>query len=170
MLARMSLGVAFAITLEQAQELLALGDDQSREAWLQELEEQVEDADWFQYDKAWDELHRCLGDGELVIQDGPPLAHAVFGSHPLVRDEDADWFAGYLPGDEVPAVAAALRQVDREWLRSRFDGLDRTEHATYGGPLDDELFEYVWEAVEGLRVFYERLVERREAMVFSVDA
>ena len=83
----MSLGVAFALSAEQAAELLALGDDDGREEWLQDLEEEVEDGEWFQYDKAWDELHRCLGDGELVIQDGPPLAHAVFGSRPLMLDE-----------------------------------------------------------------------------------
>ena len=79
----MSLGAAFALSAEQAAELLALDDDESREEWLQDLEEEVDDAGWFQYDKDWDELHRCLGDGQLLIQHGPPRAHAVFGSQPL---------------------------------------------------------------------------------------
>jgi hypothetical protein len=67
----MSLGVACALTAEQTQYLLALREAESRDEWLQDLEEQVEHAEWFQYDKAWDELHRCLADGDLVIQDGP---------------------------------------------------------------------------------------------------
>ena len=155
----MSLGVAFALSAEQAAELLALGDDDGREEWLQDLEEEVEDGEWFQYDKAWDELHRCLGDGELVIQDGPPLAHAVFGSRPLMQDEESAMFAGYLPAAEVPAVAESLAQVDRSRLHERFDALS----------IDEALFEHVWECLEGLREFYARLVERRSAMVFSVD-
>jgi hypothetical protein len=156
----MSLGVAFALTAEQVDVLLGLDGDDAREEWLQDLEEQVEDLDWFQYDKAWDELHRCLGDGRLVIQDGPPLAHAVFGSQPLIEDDDAATFAGYLPASEVPAVAAALREVDQAWLRRRLEALDLRA--------DEDPFAYVWDSLTGLREFYGRLVERRAAMVFSV--
>jgi hypothetical protein len=42
----MSLGAAFALSAEQSAELLALGDDERRDEWLQELEEAVEDPDW----------------------------------------------------------------------------------------------------------------------------
>jgi uncharacterized protein DUF1877 len=166
----MSLGVAFALTAAQIEELLTLGDDESRDQWLQDLEENVDDAEWFQYDKAWDELHRCLGDGELVIQDAPPLAHAVFGSQPLMQDEDSATFAGYLPAAEAPIVAASLREVRRGWLRERFDALAGTDYAAYGGPLDDDLFGHVWACLEGLRVFYAHLVDRQAAMVFSVES
>lgn len=162
----MSLGAAFALSAEQAAELLALGDDESRDEWLQDLEEEVDDAGWFQYDKAWDELHRCLGDGQLLIQDGPPRAHAVFGSQPLMEDEDTAVFAGYLPAAEVPTVAASLRQVEKSWLRERFDALSRTDY--HGAPVDDDGFEYVWDCLEGLREFYACLVDREAAMVFTV--
>jgi hypothetical protein len=165
----MSLGVAFALTAEESEKLLALNDDESRDEWLQNREEDVEDAEWFQYDKAWDELHRCLGDGELVIQDGPPLAHAVFGSQPLMQDEDSATFAGYLPAADVASVAASLGEVDKGWLRERFDALRRTDYAAYGGPLDDDLFEHVWACLESLRQFYTHLVDRQAALVFSVN-
>lgn len=165
----MSLGIAFALTAERTEELLALSDDESRDEWLQSLEEDVDDAEWFQYDKAWDELHRCLGDGELVIQEAPPLAQAVFGSQLLMQDEDSATFAGYLSAGDVPTVAASLRDVDRSWLRERFDALSRTDYAAYGGPLDDDLFEHVWACLEGLCEFYTHLVDRQAAMVFSVN-
>jgi hypothetical protein len=165
----MSLGAAFALSAQQAEELLALSHDRSRDEWLQDLEEAVDDADWFQYDKAWDELHRCLGDGKLVMQEGPALAYAVFGSQPLMEDEESATFVGYLPAADVPTVAASLREVDRDWLRERFDGLGSTEYAEYAGPLDDELFEHVWETLEGLREFYAYLVGRQAAMVFTVS-
>lgn len=165
----MSLGVAFALSPNETEELLAVADDEAREEWLQEHEEQVEDGDWFQYDKTWDELHRCLGNGELVIQEGPPRAHAVFGSQSLMEDEDSSTFAGYLPAADVPTVAAALREVDKAWVRARFGRLDRTDYATYAQPLSDNFFEHVWMCLEGLREFYARAVERRASLVFTVS-
>jgi Domain of unknown function (DUF1877) len=168
-LAPMSLGVAFALSPDQTEELLAVADDEAREEWLQEHEEEVEDGDWFQYDKTWDELQRCLGDGELVIQDRPPLAHAVFGSQPLMEDRDTSTFAGYLPAADVPTVAVALREVDQTWLRERFARLHRTDYAAYGQPLSDEFFEHVWTCLEGLREFYAHAVERGASLVFTVS-
>ena len=156
----MSLGVAFALSPAKTEELLAIADDEDRDEWLQEHEEETEDADWFQYDKTWDELHRCLGDGELVIQEGPPLANAVFGSQPVMEDEDSSTFAGYLSAAEVPTVATALREVDKAWLRARFDRLDRTDYTTYGQPLSEDFFEHVWTCLEGLREFYAHAADR----------
>jgi hypothetical protein len=69
----------------------------------------------------------------------------------------------------VPTVAGALREVDKAWLRARFDRLDRTDHATYGQPLSEELFEHVWTGLEGLREFYTRAVERGASLVFTVS-
>ena len=165
----MSLGVTFALDPAQTAELLGLEGDEAREAWLQDHEERVEDDDWFEFDKTWDELHRCLGDGELVVQDGPPLAHAVFGSRPLMEDDDAPAFAGHLPAAEVPAVAAALREVDAAWLHERFDRLGRTDYVAYGQPLDDDLFEAMWSSLAGLRDFTARAAERGASLVFSVE-
>lgn len=165
----MSLGVAFALSPDQTAELLAVLDDDAREEWLQDHEEAVEDSNWFQYDKTWDELHRCLGDGALVIQEGPRRAHAVFGSRPLMENEDASTFAGYLPAAEVPTVAMALREVDRAWLRARFSRLDRTDYVTYGQPLSEDFFEHVWTCLEGLREFYAHVVERGASLVFTVS-
>jgi hypothetical protein len=165
----MSLGVAFALSAAQTEELLAIVGDETRDEWLQDHEEGVEDADWFQYDKTWDELHRCLGDGELVIQDGPPLAHAVFGSHALTQEEGSATFAGYLPAAEVPAVAAALGEVDKVWLRRRFDRLGGSDYATYGQPLTDDFFEHVWTCCEELQKFYARVVGREASLAFTVD-
>jgi hypothetical protein len=165
----MSLGVAFALSAAQSEELLATVGDDDRCEWLQDHEEGVADADWFQYDRTWDELHRCFGDGELVVQDGPPLAHAVFGSQPLMQEEGSATFAGYLPAAQVPAVVAALGTVDKVWLRRRFDRLRGTDYATYGQPLTDELFEHIWACCEELRDFYARVVGRGASLVFTVD-
>lgn len=146
------LGASFLLTAEQLAELRACADDESREEWLLALEEAVPDDRWFQFDQAWEPIHLALGDGELVIQDGPPRAHAVFGSEPLMEDEDTDTFAGLLPADEVARVVAELEPLDRAWLSARHD--------------DDEA--YVWENFDGLRGFLARAREAGAAVVFTV--
>ncbi|MDA0168731.1 YfbM family protein [Solirubrobacter taibaiensis] len=146
------LGASFLLTADQLAELRGCPDDEAREAWLMALEEAVPDDRWFQFDKAWEPIHLALGDGELVIQDGPPRAHAVFGSEPLMEDEETDTFAGLLPADEVANVVAELEPLDEAWVR---------EH------VDDD-FDYVWENFDGLRAFLARARDEDAAVVFTV--
>jgi hypothetical protein len=148
------LGASFLLTSDQLSELRACDDDDAREDWLMALEEDVANDRWFQFDKAWDPLHRALGDGELLIQHGPPRAHAVFGSEPLMEREEADMFAGLLPADAVSAVVAELTPLDRDWLRARI--------------VEDDL-EYVTEALAGLREFLDRAAHQHAAVVFTVS-
>jgi hypothetical protein len=148
------LGASFLLTPGQLAELRACADDEARDDWLMALEDGVADDRWFQFDKAWEPIHLALGDGELVIQDGPPRAHAVFGSEPVMEDEDTDTFAGLLPADEVARVVAELEPLDRAWLRARHD--------------DDEA--YVWENFDGLRAFLVRARDAGAAVVFTVTA
>jgi Domain of unknown function (DUF1877) len=160
-----SLGRSFALAPDEVDELLAQPDDAAREDWLLELEEG--DAPYLDYDKAWDALQRCLGDGELVIpDDGPPLAYAVFGSRPLMEHEETDTFAGLLAADEVPAVADAVEAVDERWLRARFATLTDTD---YDGPADEDDFTYTWDTLAELRVFLRRSAGSGAAIVFTVS-
>lgn len=163
----MSLGVSFAISPRQSSELLALEDDAARMEWLEALEEDEAATDSLDFDKAWDPLHRCLGDGSLVvINDGPlGVPHAVFGSRALMEDEDSPVFAGLLPADDVPAVAGALADVDRDWL---LEGYKRLDPADHGGELGNEDFEYVAGALADLQAFLARAAQGGSAVVFTV--
>ena len=94
---RAMLGRSFALTPAEVADLLAQADDATRDDWLSEFEEG--ESPYVDFDKAWDALHRCLGDGELVIPGaGTPLAHAVFGSVPLMEHEETETFAGLSAG------------------------------------------------------------------------
>jgi hypothetical protein len=148
------LGASFLLTPGQLAELRASANDDAREDWLMAVEEDVADDRWFQFDKAWEPLHRALGDGELLIQDGPPRAHAVFGSEPLMERDEADTFGGLLPAGEVAAVLAELTPIDRDWLRAH---------------VVDEDLEYVAKALEGLREFLRLAAQERAAVVFTVS-
>jgi hypothetical protein len=102
-----------------------------------------------------------------VISDGgTPIAHAVFGSQPLMDDEATDTFAGLLPADEVHAVVEAVEAIDESWLRARFAGLRDTD---YDGPADEDDFAYTWDALVELRHFLRRAGGNGSAIVFTVS-
>ena len=162
----MSLGASFSLSPDQVEQLLSCQDDDERTAWLENLEESIADEAWFQHDKAWDALHRCLADGRLEIpEDGPPLSHAVFGTQPVMEDPSWPVFAGLLPAEQVPGVVEALDAVDEAWLRERYDALDWTD---YGHHLSDEDFQYTWENLSGLRWFLAQAAVERSSIVFTV--
>lgn len=155
------LGVHFAVTAEQEKALLSADGDEVGEL-LEDLEETWDDdALKVDTDKAWDAIHRCLTDGTLDPDAGEyPLSHAVAGGRHL-HEED---YVVYVTADEVRDVAAALRPIDRAWLRARFDAIDDPD---YGGAGDDVDFEYTWSNFEDLRAFYDRAAAAGRAVLFT---
>jgi hypothetical protein len=70
----------------------------------------------------------------------------------------------YISAAETRDVAAALRGVDRTWLRRRFDAIDDPD---YRGPSDDADFDYTWENFNDVRAFYERAAAAGRAVLFT---
>jgi hypothetical protein len=74
-------GVYFAVTADQERLLLAAGDEGDTDTvgeLLEDIEENWDEADLsVDTDKAWDAMHRCLGDGTLNPDGGAyPLSHS----------------------------------------------------------------------------------------------
>ncbi|MFF0154526.1 DUF1877 family protein [Micromonospora sp. NPDC005203] len=61
-------------------------------------------------------------------------------------------------------VAAALRTVDRTWLRRRFDAIDGSD---YDGARDDDDFEYAWSTVADVQAFYDRAAKADRSVIFT---
>jgi Domain of unknown function (DUF1877) len=77
-------GVFFAITIEQAEALLAAKGDDQMMGLIEEIEEAWDGDQLAECDKAWDAMHRTLTDGELGYGNGPyPLNHCVLSPHQL---------------------------------------------------------------------------------------
>ncbi|MCO8271343.1 YfbM family protein [Actinoplanes sp. TRM 88003] len=78
------LGVHYAVTANQENALLTADDDAAGEL-IEELEESWSDDKLkVDTDKAWDAVHRSLGDGTLEPESaGYPLSHAVPGGRHL---------------------------------------------------------------------------------------
>lgn len=129
---------------------------------LGELEEAWDDEWLCEMDKAWDAIHRVLGDGSLEGPKPPTaLGKAVLGGECI-----ADELAWLVSAEEVPAVAEALAGVDEQWFKSRFDALLQT--TDYDGPGDEDDREYSWSYFCELRELYRRAAAERRAMLFSL--
>jgi Domain of unknown function (DUF1877) len=162
-----SLGVHFALsTQDEARLLAAAGDDDAVIGIVEQIEEGSVPGPHCDSDKAWDALHRCLTDGKLEYANGTyPLRAAVLGGRQLV--EDAEYTVSYVSADQVRDVAEALSVIEEDWLRRRYDTLGDTD---YAGPMDEDDFEYTWDALEDIREFFAVAAEAGQAVIFTVDA
>jgi hypothetical protein len=162
-----SLGVHFALsTQDEARLLAAAGDDDAVIGVVEQIEEGSFAGPHCDSDKAWDALHRCLTDGKLEYANGSyPLRAAVLGGRQLV--EDAEYTVSYVSADQVRDVAEALSVIEEDWLRRRYDTLGDTD---YAGPMDEDDFEYTWDALEDIREFFAVAAEAGRAVIFTVDA
>ncbi|MEU7800767.1 DUF1877 family protein [Micromonospora arborensis] len=155
------LGVHYAVTANQEHALIAADDDAVGEL-IEDLEESWSDDKLkVDTDKAWDAIHRSLGDGTLDPDGaGYPLSHTVLGGRHLHEG----YLVVYVRAAETRDVAAALLDVDRGWLRRRFDAI---EDPDYLGALDDADFEYTWDNFVDVRAFYQRAAAAGRAVVFT---
>jgi hypothetical protein len=163
-------GVHFALTAEQASRLMDTpgADDEFLMAFVEELEEGPNregwDAEWTQEtDKAWDAIHRCLTDGKLEYGD-TPFHMCILGRDNLYEGDD--YIISFLDPHEVKEVAEAIKDIDRAWLRRKYDAIDTT---SYQGVLSDSDFEYTWSCFPSLRDFFQKAAAADRAMIFTVD-
>lgn len=157
-------GVHFALTEQEASRLMDTPG--ANNAFLMAFIEQVEsrwDKEWLQEtDKSWDAIHRCLTDGKLEWGDSP-FHKCVLGNDNLYEGDD--YIMNFLSPEEVKEVAAAIRTIDRDELRRRYDAIDTKSY----GDLSNDDFEYVWSWFPQLRDFYQKAAAANRAMLFTVD-
>lgn len=161
--------VHFALTDEQASRLMDTPgvDNDFLMAFVEEIEEGADgqgwDEEWVQEtDKSWEAIHRCLTGGKLEWGD-TPFHKCILGSDNLYEGDD--YLMSYLDPEEVKAVAAAIKDIDREELRRRYDAIDP---ADYDGLVEDD-FEYTWSWFPHLRDFFQKAAAANRHMLFTVD-
>ncbi len=163
------LGVHLALTDEEVDKLESLPSDAERLEYLQEdLEERYfsEHREFLaQSDKAWDAIHRALGDGDLSYTSGPvPLRFTILGGTPLYYG--GDYIISLKSPLQVGAVAQALQSLTLGDFRKCYDAMDAGK---YGFPKSDEDFEYTWHWLAQIRDFYQRAVEAERCVIFTAD-
>lgn len=160
-------GVLFAITQEQAHRLRAarVNDALVLSIVQDEIEEGWDEAHLCQTDKAWDAIHRCLGDGTLKSgQD--PLSLCILGGEQLHGDRS--YIVSLLTPEQVNSVAEAARPLDKSWFREAYFRIDPADYAV-PGQLNEEDFEYTWAYFESVREFYEKAAAETRWTIFTVD-
>ncbi|GAA1603223.1 hypothetical protein GCM10009804_69570 [Kribbella hippodromi] len=159
----MSLGVHFAITDDDCGQLLEMeGDDEAISEYVHEVIEERDDEYNVATDKAWDAIHRSLTDGRLAFDNGSgPLNLAVLGGKLLSSGEDE--VVVLVDKDQVPAVAAALRSVTQESLRTGYEQIDAADYAEFG----DEDFAYTWDNFTALTDFWHQAATTKRHVIFT---
>jgi hypothetical protein len=156
-------GVHFALTpKDEARLLRARSSDEVLEI-IQDIEERWDESWLVETDKAWDAIHRCLGDGSL----GPgvtTLSRCILGGRQLYDGDD--YVVSYIAADEVKALIAPLGAIDERWFGARYASLAATD---YGGPHDEDDRAYTWDNFQEMRELFRKAAQAGRAVAFSVD-
>ena len=158
-------GVLFAIDDDTTERLLAATSDDAVRDIVEALEADWEEAFLVETDKAWDAMHRALGDGTPSPRGGSfPLNRAILGGKHLHRGEQ--YIVSLVTKDAVPAVARALAAIDDAGLRRRYEDLVPRDYAPEYG---DEDREYTVAYFRGVADLYQRAAQAGRAVIFTVD-
>lgn len=179
----MTLGVHFALTEEQMRELSQCDSDNARIAMVTEnIEENAAEEDQVDTDKAWDAIHRCLGEfppntpwfypvrpelGSYALPEAHgsyPLKLCVLGGKRLMEDESR-YFIRLIAADETTDISRALSTIDKPEMRERYFRHCEGAWPEYG----EEDFEYTWAYFEELRSFFLRVAGKNKAVIFTVS-
>ena len=165
-------GVHYAVTNQEAETLLRLVTEDDDGDALAEMAEQLftderrEQGYLAESDKAWDAMHRCLGNGLLedIGEGATPLSWCVLGGPNLYPGDD--YIICLVPPSHVRDVADAIEGLSKDWFRARYFALDPSQ---YDGPMNEEDFEYTWSNFEDVRRLYQNAAKAGRAVVFLTD-
>ena len=178
-------GSFYGLTKKEVDELKAL-PEQDRPLFLCDTIYERADFDIDAYsqdvDKAWDALHRCLGEfpadrsfydldesGKVTWADfgkfgTPPLNLTVLGGTRLYS-QDNSWFVHLVDPLAVKEIANALKSIDREALSRRYRQYCDGAWPQYG----EEDLDYTWEYFEYMCEFYRRMAKEDRSVAFVAD-
>jgi hypothetical protein len=156
-----------AITPDGMQKLRAAAEGDSEDDIIELFDDLSDLKEFFDTDKAWDEIHRILNldstaDGELDPEAGDyPFCLLLFGGEQLYFGDDYHLYL--IDPDGVADLASALSRVDQAWMRKRFWQLD-LRPPVYR--MSEEGFRYPWGNSQGLPQFFARAAAAGKAVVF----
>jgi hypothetical protein len=158
-------GMLFALTTDQEAELLRrVGDDGEVLQYVQAIE-QAWDEPWLcQTDKAWDAMHRALGDSRLTYTFDQPLQGVIMGGK-LMYDGD-DYIMSFKTAGQVRDVAKAAAAVTDDDMATRYDAMDQD---AYEYPKDAQDRGYTVGWFEAVRAFYAKAAAAGRSVIFTVD-
>ncbi len=165
------LGVHIALAEEQRNRLESLESDELRIDYIiEELYEDWDEEHFFETEKAWDAIHRCLtGQKPNTKESDPnagtyPLKLCILGGRQILNDE-TNWIFRLIENKEVRDVAAALAPLDEVWLSERYWKHCEGAWPEYG----EEDHEYTCVYFLALKEYFERMAMTDRSILFSAD-
>ncbi len=163
------LGVHFALTIPEIEQLRAIASEEDRIECLREVIEPHyfdQNEMWLvESGKSWDAIHRALTDGQLEEDGGTyPLNHTILGGEALCSG--FDYIMSYKTSQQVVEIAMALTDISEEDFRERYLNIDREDYAE---PLSEEDLAHSWEGFQAVREFYLRAASDTRGVLFTVD-
>lgn len=180
------LGLHIALSAEQRAHLEGLPGPLEMIDYVQEeLEENWDEEHFLGTDKAWDAIHRCLGEFPAGIEyyypqksgtpfalpedhGSYPLRHCILGGKRLFPDELPDgghYLLRLIEPNEAIDIAKALAPIDKKWMRARYFRHCRDAWPAFG----EDDFEFTWERFQPLRDWFARMAGNGRAVIFTAD-
>lgn len=159
-------GVLFALSSDQEAGVIErAGKHEALVNYIAEsIEERWEEAWLAETDKAWDAMHRALGDDLFDHEFRSPLHGVILGGRLLTA---ADWFiVVHKTADQVRDIAAAAKGVSDDEMRRRYDAIDQ---ALYDYDKDEGDFLATLGWFQEVRDFYQRAAAASRSVIFTVD-
>jgi hypothetical protein len=165
-------GVYFALNPDEEQRLLSCSSDDEVRAAIEQIEESWDAEHLQETDKAWDAMHRCLGNGTLKPQSKTSLARVVLGGKRLYSDDD--YIVSYLTAPEVRELARELLPISEQWFRERYFALKKKRIFFFGDSdyapfVSEEDFGYTWAYFDDVRTFFQKAAAENRPIIFTVD-
>ena len=179
----MTLGVHFAITDEQRKALENAASDEDRIDYIKEVIEEEWDEEYtVESDKAWDTIHRSLGEmppgiewlypvreelGPFALPDNYgeyPLKICILGGKKLV-EEDGNYFIRLIEPHEISDLVPALNEIDIVELSKRYFKHCKDVWPEFG----QEDFEYTWEYFVAVREFFQKMEGNGRSVIFTAS-
>ena len=159
------LGGFRAITKEELDKLRAV----PRENRVPDYLDEMETADSFDVDKAWDAMHRALTGGKLEYGDaGAPGCWVVLGGEVLRGDREGeeDYIIVAKSPEQVRRVDQFLQGLTEAAFRKLYFAIDPV---AYGFDLSEDDFDYTWSNLADSRPFWHSAAEKGLWVLFDVD-
>ncbi len=131
--------------------------------------EELEVHELYCMDKLWDGLHFLLTDVSASEPiEGNPLSEAVIGVHVF----DSEDFVGCTEYTELSNIITALKAVDLEKLKAKFDPteFDRAEiyPKTWTPENKDSLWNELLDGFNGVLKFYQQAESKKQHVIISI--
>jgi hypothetical protein len=137
-----------------------------------EIEERWDEQWLVETDKAWDAIHRCLGNGKLQSKGANSLECVVLGGRQLHKS--SDYIVSFLTADQVRDSYSAISPLTEEWFREKYEALGRKRFgifssSDYAGPISEDDFQCTWSYFNDVRQFFSRAASANRSTIFTVD-